>query len=444
MSDDFDPKAYLKAKAVGFDPKAYLAAKLPPKKEEPGWGEALGRGALQGATAGFGDEAWGALKALGDIAEFKNTYTRNRDEVRANNEAAKNAHPNFYDTGEIGAGIGTMFIPGLGVAKGAKLLGAAGKMGALGAAAGLGGSDADLTSGDWRRAALDTAVGGVVGAGAGALGQGLENGAKWVGGKLVAGAAKRTAAAEARAAEQAAEAVAKANQTLRSEAGRAAQEAYKPALELRYANKLDTLSPEKRVIAERLLSEYDAKAAEKLAAVEAAKQASSQALSAGLGGAEDAVAAKSAELLQPAAKRSAKELFRSYGEPLVTTAAGNYLGRKLDDVTGQHGLGQGLGTAAGLLFGRSRMGQAAARRLALPGTQISIARALGGLGEGLSGLGRGASVVEGGLSRAPDLAEGAATRLLGMSPALTRAVGDPEEERRRQMAEAYLRGDFSL
>src|SRR5580692_1031750 len=117
----FDPDAFLKATAPGasggFDPDKFLAQTAPPK-EEPGALEALGRGAVQGATFGFGDEIAGAVQSIFG----SKTYQQARDEARANNAAAQAAHPNFYGAGELGGGLATSVVPGLGVAKGASAL----------------------------------------------------------------------------------------------------------------------------------------------------------------------------------------------------------------------------------------------------------------------------------------------------------------------------------
>lgn len=119
------------------------------------------RGAAQGASFGFADEITGGLESL----FTDKSYEQARDESRANYKAAENANPKSYMTGEIGGAIASSFIPGLGLAKGATLAANVGKMGAIGAATGLGMSDADLTKGDYLGAAKDTAIGFALGAG---------------------------------------------------------------------------------------------------------------------------------------------------------------------------------------------------------------------------------------------------------------------------------------
>jgi hypothetical protein len=138
--------------------------------------ESAGRGAMQGASLGFADEATGAVKAgigalQGEKPSLKELYQQYRDIERKKNEDAQAQNPKSYMAGNIGGGVATTLIPGLNIAKGATLANAAIKAGAIGAATGLGSSDADLTKGDVGGAAIDTAVGGALGAGAGAIGQ---------------------------------------------------------------------------------------------------------------------------------------------------------------------------------------------------------------------------------------------------------------------------------
>lgn len=141
-----------------------------PESDEPGALEALGRGAAQGATLGFGDELGGGAYALADAAkkgslsDIVSDYIKNRDEIRANNEKARSAHPWYYGGGEFAGGLAT--FPFMGdVTQG--IQGAA----KLGAAMGLGYSNADLTKGDVGGAIRDTAMGGALGAGAGYIGE---------------------------------------------------------------------------------------------------------------------------------------------------------------------------------------------------------------------------------------------------------------------------------
>lgn len=154
----------------GFVPDAETGASPKPK---PSWAEALGRGALQGATLGFGDELAGLVESI----VTDKTYEQARDESRAKNKAAQEAHPWLYGGGELAGGAATALIPGVGAA------GGLGKAIATGAAAGLGSSEADLTKGEVGQAVADTAIGGALG--------GLAHGAGKAIGGLVGGAEER-------------------------------------------------------------------------------------------------------------------------------------------------------------------------------------------------------------------------------------------------------------
>lgn len=113
------------------------------------------RGAAQGASLGFADEIAGGLESLVSDKSYKQA----RDESRQAYRAAEDANPITYNSGQVGAGVATAFIPGLNLAKGATLAARAGQAAAMGAAAGLGSSDEEDLSG----MALDTAKGAALG-----------------------------------------------------------------------------------------------------------------------------------------------------------------------------------------------------------------------------------------------------------------------------------------
>ena len=143
----------------------------------PGALESLGRGALQGASFGLSDEITGAIESL----LTKKTYEQARDEARAANRAASEAHPYVYGAGELGGSVATSFIPGVGAAgkavegalagtRAAKLAGVAGGAveGALqGGLAGFGGSEgstaSDIASDTLKGAGVGGAAGGILG-----------------------------------------------------------------------------------------------------------------------------------------------------------------------------------------------------------------------------------------------------------------------------------------
>jgi len=202
--------------AAGANPYADLMGWGVP--ETPSQGQSLARGALQGASMGFGDEAAAAIDTAvshvpglrmlaqklhsSDLPAIDNpdlTYQQRREAYREKNRAAQEANPLTYLGGEIGGGLATGKLIPVGPAKslgGAIVQGA--KAGAkLGAVNALGASQADLTQGDVGQAASDvltgTAGGGLLGAGLGggghvvskALTGGAEKLRKWIGADLV-------------------------------------------------------------------------------------------------------------------------------------------------------------------------------------------------------------------------------------------------------------------
>lgn len=127
-------------------------------------------GAIQGGTLGFADELEGGLRAAVNKPfsdeDISNLYQKYRDIARNRNEQARSDNPWSYGTGEVAGGVGTMFVPGLNIAKGAKFLPTAAKMAGIGAAAGYGSSNAS----DAQKQLTDAEIGaglGVAGAGVG-------------------------------------------------------------------------------------------------------------------------------------------------------------------------------------------------------------------------------------------------------------------------------------
>lgn len=200
------------------------------ESQGPGIGESLGRGSIQGASFGMGDELAGLQKAitgqdldlgtylppvamgraakniggkLYDVAttdktlsdllkELKGTYVSKRDEVRADNKLAEETNPVAYNVGDIGTSVATGLMTGgaglvgkglsaaglkLAAKEGGKELleqgikrGGLGALTTIGTAEGLlhgaGRSEADLTEGEVGEFATDTAIGGAIGAAA--------------------------------------------------------------------------------------------------------------------------------------------------------------------------------------------------------------------------------------------------------------------------------------
>jgi hypothetical protein len=144
-------------------------------------------GAAKGATFGFDDEIAGLAKGLidkgvGSKKDFWDIYKDVRDSVRAEHAKAEEQHPVASFAGELAGGVIPMALApegliGAGAAEGAGFLGKAKAMATtgakVGALAGLGGSNADLTQGDVMGAAKDTATGAASGAVLGAASQAL-------------------------------------------------------------------------------------------------------------------------------------------------------------------------------------------------------------------------------------------------------------------------------
>lgn len=143
--------------------------------------ESAGRGALQSASLGFSDEITGGIEALweaakGDSRTFGELYKQFRDESRANNDKAQEANPNAYLAGQAAGAIGTAFVPGLNIAKGASLATNVGKMALLGGATGLGESEADNLGGMVADTATGAVIGGALGGAGHKLGQVISKG----------------------------------------------------------------------------------------------------------------------------------------------------------------------------------------------------------------------------------------------------------------------------
>jgi hypothetical protein len=172
-------------------------------------GEALARGAEQGATFGFGDEINGGLEALKDkltgdnnTAGLMDLYRKHRDESREAFKQSESAHPFLNFAGNIAGGMVTTggalkALGGLGVLganavhgteaynalSGMDKIKNAAKVGtALGAIGGVGNSEADLTQGDVVGTAKDAIDGAALGAAVGGGIQTLGNVAGTLGG----------------------------------------------------------------------------------------------------------------------------------------------------------------------------------------------------------------------------------------------------------------------
>lgn len=140
--------------------------------------ETSARALSHGGLLGFSDEGEGILRAAKDVMgdefelkDFKDRYQAGRGEARYRNELARQQHPELFTGMEIAGSVGTAFLPtgplGL-IAKGAT----------MGGAAGLGTSTADLTKGEFKDAAMDTAGGVALGGALSAIPAATRLGAK--------------------------------------------------------------------------------------------------------------------------------------------------------------------------------------------------------------------------------------------------------------------------
>ncbi|AAK94392.1 virion structural protein [Myxococcus phage Mx8] len=158
-------------------------------------------GFAQGGTLGFADEIGGLIGRtfvpessvrLGEAARplatdtpeeraakvearasqlNPSSYELVRDAVRNEADEAREQQPGAFITGQVLGGLATAPVtPGAGAASLGQLV----RTGAvMGAASGLGDSNADLSRGEYDRAILDTALGGATGAAGGAVGYGV-------------------------------------------------------------------------------------------------------------------------------------------------------------------------------------------------------------------------------------------------------------------------------
>lgn len=166
-----------------FDPSQPFQTGAPSPATQPGKIESFARGAAQGATFNFADEITAGLESLMSDKTYQNALA----ESRGNYQSAEQANPISYGAGNIGGGIGTAFIPGLGGGSLAKAAGwgakaiQSGKIGAaMGAASSLGAAE-DKGIDDVASGALYGSLGG---AAFSALGSGIGAGARSIGHKL--------------------------------------------------------------------------------------------------------------------------------------------------------------------------------------------------------------------------------------------------------------------
>jgi hypothetical protein len=131
--------------------------------EEPGYLESGLRGVKQGVTFGFGDEITGFLES----AFTDKTYTQARNEARANDKAAKEAHPWVYGGGELAGGLATSLVPAGAVVKGAGFAANAVRGAGAGVLQGIGESEgetiADIAQDAGKAGLAGATIGGFLG-----------------------------------------------------------------------------------------------------------------------------------------------------------------------------------------------------------------------------------------------------------------------------------------
>lgn len=125
-------------------------------------------GIQSGLLMDFDDEVFGVINAVAPVTAggtLAERYRQGRDAARELKAGAQAARPVAYGAGQVAGGVASgVLVAAPATAARAVALGAG-----MGAASGLGGSDADLTKGEAGEAIADTAIGGAVGAAAGAI-----------------------------------------------------------------------------------------------------------------------------------------------------------------------------------------------------------------------------------------------------------------------------------
>lgn len=169
-----------------FDPNQAFKVYEEPKISEV---ESFGRGVAQGSSLGFADEISGGVEALwakakGNPEEFGKLYKKYRDESRENFKTASKVNPGSFTSGEFAGGVGTAFVPGLGIAKGAKIADVAIKSGQIGAAMGIGYSEGETVDDVLRDGGESAVLGMATGAALNKAAPFVAKGAKRAGEKL--------------------------------------------------------------------------------------------------------------------------------------------------------------------------------------------------------------------------------------------------------------------
>lgn len=316
---------------------------------------------------------------------FRDEYRAGRDVERGNLAAASKSHPGYYLGGEI---AGAVASAGRGAAaKGAPILKRIAVSAGQGALQGAGYSDATTAAG----IAGDSALGAGLGTAGYAVGQGLGRAASW----LTRKGASLVARGTQRAADQAEKEVA---EQLASAAGKTGAEVQKGSRFVENLMRLEeSMTPEQRAVyaqlqaagvipgLQRAVAQSTLDSLPSQAGAIAARKAELAALQQA---APEAISSRANELLTPQVKADTKSFLKSYAEPLIWAYAGNKAAELAGADPEQRMAAAGV---AGLVGGRTRAGKALWNRLSRPAHQVALGRAMESAGE--AGQGTGAQLL---------------------------------------------------
>lgn len=348
------------------------------------------RGAFQGLSAGWGDEAAAGLAAVAPFLDREaakgdtigERYQNARDFYRGLNSRAEAANPSTYLAGYVGGSVAPILTGAGAASQGAKavtggraLLTASGQ----GALSGAGLSDASSPVG----VASDTALGAGVGLAGYGTGKVLGKGLAWAADK----GRRLVRTGTARASQEAADAATAEVRSLEAAARERAANAYRQMERVNAALADKTLPAEERAALEAFKQspEYaDLLAANAKGALAAAPEAAAE-REAARAVASEARAALPVEIerqtaarLVPQPKADAKSFLKMYAEPVAWAYGANKLAEEMgaDPETRT-----GAAVVAGLIGGRTRAGKALWTRLSRPAHQVAIGNTLQRVGE---------------------------------------------------------------
>jgi hypothetical protein len=370
----------------------YVVRGVQPGTDTPNEVQVVLRGAPQGMSYGWSDEAASYPEAVKNYVlnkingtqsdSFETTRQEALAEIRAKNAAAQKANPLAYDLSEIG---GAFLAPSPGFDKASKLKNVALRVGAktaIGAGEGAlfnaGLADQDKAGAAWNGAK----VGAVLGAGGAAADEALafvrglaNNRVEQARGKARGEAEKEKAKEIAQASGSYGHDVQEGSRFLenvkREFPDMTPEEQHKMA-ELLANGNVDAVR--RQVVGstlERIPGQADKIAAKKTALDDL------------IAGKDDAIRQRTEELSRPTFGADAKTLFKQYGEPWlgatfgagVGSLVGHYVLPELGfdpNALGVAGLGGVLGKIGSEIHGRTRMGKAINLRWNRPGNQIGM------------------------------------------------------------------------